>query len=430
MRDLAELVEDRIPHIVAVYSDLGKALDDCYFESLEPHPERWEPVSGVITLVQQADSCIANGDTNDALLIYRLALRWGLHPKVQAELGYLFLQRAGVKILPLCEDDTEVGIHDWDPECWIHDQVKEAPLFPDGKCMAELALQAFGAAWAFYENSPYHEAATLGGLLALDGMRVAAETLDDVELLSAVCRAFRDWLDGRAADYSDVDEHASVFKSLEIRLARAEGSLKPSKVQRKKLSQQLGSQLACFWELPSEVQDRLVDAEFWRLILTEPEVDRSPVVQEYFRALEAMMRVRVGEALDRFLEMAGEEGKAFRCRALGEGRKFGALTLSEFRRLRRPRVIQESLWQQFWSQCGIEDAASYVNVLLERLEPIIPRYRHAAAHSGTIMKDEDVSRVRHIVVGAEGLLAELARLKTWRSASPGDSAKGQTDAQG
>ena len=324
MRDLAELVDDRIPHVAAMCRELGEILDECYLQGAEPHPERWEPPSDVIGIVELGDWCVGKGYMDLALPVYRLAARWSLHPKIQTEVGYLFLQRAGVKSLPLCEHDIKEGGSDWDPECWIHDELKETSIFPDVKCTAELALQAFGSAWAFYYNGPYYPASALGGLLALDGMRAAADTLDDVELLSAVCTAFRDWLGDRLVNSGEEECLEPVEKELRIRFARAEGSLEPRRqVERAKLAPQLESEFGDSWELlPAEVRDRLVDAEYWRLTLGEPEVDRSPVVLEYCRALEAMMRVRIGKALDDFLDMAGKEGRELRCEALGKGRGF------------------------------------------------------------------------------------------------------------
>jgi len=250
-------------------------------------------------------------------------------------------------------------------------------------------------------------------------MRAAAETLDDVELLSAVCTDFGDWLGDRLVNSGAEESLEPVAKEIRIRFARAEGSLEPRRqVERAKLAPQLESEFGDSWELlPAEVRDRLVDAEYWRLTLGEPEVDRSPVVLEYCRALEAMMRIRIGKALDDFLDMAGKEGRELRCEALGKGREFCDLTLSEFRRLRRPVVAESPLFQEFWSRCGVEDAASYASALLTKLDPITRQYRNVAAHSGPVMGDAQVSRIRRIVVGPDGLLAELARLKTWRPLS-------------
>src|SRR3990170_805954 len=228
MRDLAEIMRNRTP-LISVFQELGDALGECLlYEDLhkDEDPRRRKPVEDVIRLVRAADALVGQGKPDSALRVYRLAVAWGLNPKVQAELGHLLLERAGLDSLPLCEHDTDPGSDDWDPDCWVHCHVGDAPRFPGAEGIAEVALQAFSRVWAFHHQCGVYESAFLSGLLALDGMRAAAEALDDIELLSAVYQEFQAWLN--EWEYGEqLGEHDAVVRQLEIRFARTKGRLEP-----------------------------------------------------------------------------------------------------------------------------------------------------------------------------------------------------------
>ena len=160
MRDLAEIMRNRTP-LISVFQELGDALGECMlYEDLhkDEDPRRREPVEDVIRLVRAADELAGQGEPDSALRVYRLAVAWGLNPKVQAELGHLLLERAGLDSLPLCEHDTDPGSDDWDPDCWVHCHVGDTPRFPDAEGIAELALQAFGRVWASITGAGYMRA--------------------------------------------------------------------------------------------------------------------------------------------------------------------------------------------------------------------------------------------------------------------------------
>jgi hypothetical protein len=95
--------------------------------------------------------------------------------KVQAEVGYLLLDRAGVDPLPLCESDFSGHLFSWGddefiPKADIIEDLRGGPrsVPPDG--LIRLAIRAYGAAWS--QASPYGPRAW-GRLIILDGLRVA-----------------------------------------------------------------------------------------------------------------------------------------------------------------------------------------------------------------------------------------------------------------
>ena len=423
MRDLAEIMRNRTP-LISVFQELGDALGECLlYEDLhkDEDPRRGKPVEDVIRLVRAADALVGQGKPDSALRVYRLAVAWGLNPKVQAELGHLLLERAGLDSLPLCEHDTDPGSDDWDPDCWVHCHVGDAPRFPGAEGIAEVALQAFSRVWAFHHQCGVYESAFLSGLLALDGMRAAAEALDDIELLSAVYQEFQAWLN--EWEYGEqLGEHDAVVRQLEIRFGETKGRLEPIMIGRSKALKALERELPWFDMVGLDVRDYLTDADYMRSTLKDPTYNPKGIVTTYCNAVEAMLQRRLGHVIDSYLNAApSEEGERFKDEFLRDRKddrvlkewKCADLTISQFaRNLRRPP------FKSVLSKAGA-DAAFYFKELPQELSELLD-HRNPASHAHKrLFTDEGVLQLRTVVLELIGKLAQLRVILTSTQSNDG-----------
>lgn len=425
MRDLAEIMRNRTP-VISVFQELGDALGECLlYEHLhkDGDPRRRKPVEDVIRLVLAADELVGQGKPDSALRVYRLAVAWGLNPKVQAELGHLLLERAGLDSLPLCEHDTDPGSDNWDPDCWVHCHVGGGPRFPGAEGIAEVALQAFSRVWAFHHQCGVYESAFLSGLLALDGMRVAAEALDDIELLSAVYQEFQSWLNEQWEYGEQFDEHDAVVRPLEIRFGETKGRLEPIMVGRSKALERLRRELRWFDTLPIRVQDYLGDAEYMRAQLKDPSYNPKGIVAMYCIAVEAMLQWRLGEVVDTYLKGAPKsEADSFRSEFLQSKNKEGRV-LKEWRCAELAinafaKHIKRARFKNVLSEVGA-DSQFVFRELPSHLSNLLA-YRNPASHAHKrLFTEEGVSEARGMVMHVIENLNRLVSMLTQRESQDG-----------
>lgn len=189
----------------------------------------------IFGLVAQADHHLGEGDQKAAMSGYRRALNECFRPELQLELGCLCLCRAAAgervsgQLEPFVasELDFDEGLR---AELIYHDLV-EGPRAQDSETrssLADLALHAYGRAYAHFTSAPCVEEALadrrLDDLffrhcLALDGLRAAFQRRDEPGRALLACDAFQLWrnlLTQRGAEtYSFFDERFAFVRGLE-----------------------------------------------------------------------------------------------------------------------------------------------------------------------------------------------------------------------
>jgi hypothetical protein len=164
------------------------------------------------------------GKPQAALKAYEAAILNEDDPKQLCELGYLLLQRCRVDELPLCDKDFDGSLLDFGggetlfiSAYWI-DPDNPGSEFPDKAALLHLAIRAFGVAYvscmrqywtaekgATWEDR-WHE------LMALEGLRAAFLSADNLEAVDSVRVSFNGWIE----DYRDQDEEAFPGRNIAI----------------------------------------------------------------------------------------------------------------------------------------------------------------------------------------------------------------------
>lgn len=418
-RRLDEILTEELPGEADEYSELGYSLPS-------PEPRDFpvqDPIEVVIELMDEGDVLVAGGVDDPSP--HRIALKYVMDPRIQLELGCLFVQRAGFQERPLCEhlyEDKEFEY--WNPATFLHKELAPRSELQQPDLFTPLALRAYANAWAFwsrYNICSFFDIESLVRvvaleLIALDGMRVCYEALRDTTRLWLLCRGIRGYLEWHPAcraardETRDLDE---LLAEIRARFARSEGRLEPLMAGRPKVLVELEKELAWWDLLPQSVKDYLADAEYQRSNLRDPTYNPKATVTTYSIVVEEMLRRRLGHPIDLFLKMAGDsEANSFRDRFLRRKavihgkevvreRRCADLILSEF-----GRHLSTPEFRRYLSKIGAD-----TKFCIEELPGLLKKvadYRNAASHADRrVFTSEEILEVRDIVLRVVGELAGL-----------------------
>ena len=234
-----------------------------------------------------------------AFELYSLAVSSARSPVAAAECGYLLLRRCGIEedaLTPLTEDGG------FQPDTLVH--LQQACL-PGGEptCstpedLLQLATQSYGRAFRFDDawlknrkkkdaDERWYYAAEW---MALDGLSVAFRELGDWAAVKETCLVFLGrW--GYSGDDQDQELYLRCQKFLREALAKLPGS-------RKLFTERCSVRYSDIWEkLPTPVRQYLVSALQLEETLTG-EMDWSGLVIDYAKAVESLLRIRLGAYVD------------------------------------------------------------------------------------------------------------------------------------
>lgn len=342
------------------------------------------------------DILVELGETTEGFQAYELAVGAAPNRKIQAEVGYLLLQRARVDAPPLCDDDfsdfsSVRGEEILHPKGEITSDLGPGPEFFPPSDVLRLALEAFGVAWK--DGTPYGPM-SWGRLVVLDGLRVALTALEDLDSADAVCNAALTLM------YEEQDLLWESFQPgfLETK-AYVRGRRLTTKRSRSEYQARFRSQFGFLAEhLSPETTFPLVDAEILRDQLPATAgIDWAACVMYYCKALEAELRAGVVSALER----AGVPLPRERTR----------MTIEDV----------ATLLENPLARGTIASLAPHLRGLFDRVPQILHsvarEFRNPAAHGGARMGPEHALKLRRsLLEGAEEggggvfrLLAEFSK---------------------
>lgn len=180
--------------------------------------------SNLSLYVSVGDIRTEHGQRDAALKAYEAGVLETDGAQRLCELGYVLLQRCRVDELPLCDKDFDGSFFDFDDgeTLFISSHMSEfdnpGPEFPDKPALLDLAIRAFGLAHVscMHQYRTAEKGATWEDrwheLVALEGLRAAFLSVDDLEGLEAVRVSFNCWIE----DYGDEDEEAFPGRSIAI----------------------------------------------------------------------------------------------------------------------------------------------------------------------------------------------------------------------
>lgn len=268
-------------------------------------------------------------------------------------LGRALLERCDAKELPLCEDNFLGSIFDFgggdqlqiDYFCFVDPTVETFPNEPE---TVSLAIQAFGLAWFYYRERSAKRSDAWRALQSLDGLRTSFLHTNDVEALEAVSETFWDWIeDWDLPGGGSSDDFVSNFRSSD---AYVQGRLHRDPANRRVAGQTLSKMLMDTWEhLPQLSREYLINAEILFAHL-DKKGDWSSAVNEYSKAIEVLLRERLGRQLDEGhpTNFARALGSAIDKARRGPTRRYSRVSLSTFSQALAeigPRLKQQPLSQ-------------------------------------------------------------------------------------
>jgi hypothetical protein len=349
------------------------------------------------------------GHGEQALDCYWAALQNAPNPWIQSELGYLLLERAGVQSLPACAADLD--------KAEVIGKVGGAVPFPHRSRMLDIALQAFGRAWAYTYTQVYLiecDPDLAFGLLTLDGLRVTFLELGHTPGLEAV----RDWFwdvvdhvfDQKELDYARDLGLLRSFREADILLPQGSAQAPMPDVQ--EYDERCAHRFGPYWGLlPERARTLVADGEYAFDRLPESIRDWGVVAMWYFKALEWVLRQRLGAKIDDDPHLANE----LRTLLPGWSGPFRQRQLGDFARLlERVRANQRklSLFKRFVASNAPWDEGFYLRYLPAKLRELSEE-RNPSAHPDprtvTRQKVDDLRRtlMPDLDKGRKGLLLEL-----------------------
>lgn len=326
-------------------------------------------------------------------------------------LGRALMERCEASELPLCEDNFLGSIFDFgggdalriDYFCFVDPAVE---TFTDEPETVNLAIQAFGLAWFFYRERSTKKSEAWRALQALDGLRAAFLHTRNVEALQAVSEAFWDWVeDWDLPSGVGSDKFLANFRSSD---AYVYGRLHRDPANRRVTGQKLANQLTDTWErLPQLSREYLINAEILFEHL-DKKGDWSSAVNEYSKAIEVLLRERLGRRLDE-----GHPTSIYRVFR-------SAIDQARGRETRRYSRVSLSTFSQALAQVGPRLKQQRLNQVGNDLEKLV-RVRSRAAHAvgvgeGTPWKisRQECEQVRDVCLGRlQGGLVRLLANHDW-----------------
>lgn len=185
----------------------------------------------------------------EALKWYEAALEHAPNPWVQSELGYVFLERAGVEALPACAAHLD--------KAEVIGEVGEPVVFADRSAMLRLALQAFGRAWGYTYTMVHaygEDQDPAFGLMTLDGLRVTLLELGHTSVVAKVCEFWSDLVhftwDYKWAELTDcarrLDLLGSFSETTNMLLRQKAAALPPDTIQQ--CEEKCARQFGPYWD--------------------------------------------------------------------------------------------------------------------------------------------------------------------------------------
>lgn len=318
--------------------------------------------------------------------------------------GRALLERCEANELPLCEDNFLGSTFDFgsgdqlriDYFCFVDPAVE---AFSDEPETVNLAIQAFGLAWLYYRERSAKKSDAWRALQALDGLRAAFLHAKNVEALQAISEEFWDWVeDWHLPGGSSSDDYVANFRSLD---AYVQGRLHRDPANRRAMGKKLANKLTDTWErLPQLPREYLINAEILFEHL-DKKGDWASAVNEYSKAIEALLRERLGRQLDGGVRttLAGLLRSAIDQARGRETRQYSRIALSTF--------------SQALMQVAFRSNQPALRQVSKDLDTLV-RIRGRAAHADTPWKvsREECEQVRDICLADQnrGLVRQLSHL--------------------
>lgn len=362
------------------------------------------------------------GREEEALKWYEAALEHAPNPWVQSELGYVFLERAGVKSLPACAARLD--------KAEVIGQVGEPVVFADRFLMLKLALEAFGRAWGYSytaESTLEDDPDPAFDLLTLDGLRVTFIELGHTLGVNKVCQFFWELVEyfREPYDWPELTESARSLNLLrsfgepDMLLRRAADALPPETLQQ--YEEKCARRFGPYWDALPEMARRLVrENEYSIAVITDPTYkDWGGVTMNYCRAIESVLRERLGAKIDAEGGMLPDALRALLTTTRKGSVPFASLIFPEFTRLfeaiqRNQRAF--SLFEAFVAKHARKQQAFYCSSqLADDLRELLEDFRNPSAHADPrkVVSKGDVLKLRGKLVpdlddSHLGLLARFA----------------------
>lgn len=342
-------------------------------------------------------------DIKKALSSYQAAVDEAPGPSTHAELGYLLLRRAKVEPAPLGAFDLE------DSKTQLDEHLAPGPTLPGGARseLIKLALDAYGRAYGnnvyfLGLDNPEDEIHPWQQIFVLDGLRVIFREMDLLDLEELACHIYDDWTRAMDRDfYEDPDAWRFERRFGETRgiiLGRLVRDPANRDAARQRIAAELGELMN---ELPRSACQYLVSAEILAKVL-DMKGDWAPVVNEYSKAVESLLKDRIGHYLDDnpHKPLALLLRNAINGNKRHEVRRFSRLSLSTFK----------DALERVTSQLADKRLRPLANDLV-KLVPL----RTKATHAGEAWKVfyEQAETVQDLCMRVEppGLVRLLAELK-------------------
>jgi len=343
----------------------------------------------VILPIVVGDMLSGEGHGEQALTCYRAALENAPNPWVQSELGYVFLERAGIDALPACAAHLD--------KAEVIGEVGEPVVFADRFLMLKLAFEAFGRAWGYTNTTVYtleDDPDPAFELLTLDGLRVSFIELRHTLGVEKVCQSF--WELVECAKFFDCAELTECARGLDLLrrfdethmllLQRAADALPPDTIQQYegKCARQFGRN----WDDLTPMARMLVaHNEYSIAVTTDPTYkDWSGVTINYCRAIESVLRERLGAKIDAEGGVLPDALRALLPTTRKGEVKFASLTFAEFTRLLE--AIQRnqgalSLFKAFVAKHARKQQEFYCSPsqLADDLRKLLKDYRNPSWHA-------------------------------------------------
>jgi len=396
----SEIVNPELPEPLA---EVLRATESTELSSLE----RFVALPIVV-----ADMLSREGHGEQALDCYWAALQNAPNPWIQSELGYLLLERAGVQSLPACAADLD--------KAEVIGKVGGAVPFLHRSRMLDIALQAFGRAWA-YTYTQVHliecDPDLAFDLLTLDGLRVTFLELGHTPGLEAVRDWFWDLVDHvfgpTELDYARDLGLLGSFREMGILVPQGPaGTVEPDVLQ--EYDERCARRFGPHWEaLPQWARVLVSEGECAFERLPRSMRDWGSVALNYFKALEWVLRQRLGAKIDDDADLAN----ALHALLPDRSGLFRRLQIGDFARLlERVRENQLALWlfRPFLERNAPGQEGFYLGELPEKLREL-SRDRGPSAHPDPPRRvgRQEVKHLRRTLMPdldgkREGLLARLA----------------------
>ena len=396
------------------------------------NPELPEPLPGVLRAIESdelssLDRFVAipvyaggvlsrEGRSDMALRCYSTALENAPNPWIQSELGYLFLERAGTESLPACAAALD--------KAEVIGRVGEPVPFSDRSGMLDLALQAFGRAWAYTYTQVYLiecDPDLAFGLLTLDGLRVTLSEIGHQSALEAVCREF--WEHDDLGMLSELDfwlvrdAKRSFRETYALLRQRAPDAPGPDLLRQ--CEEKCARQFGPYWDALTEHARLIVYQEEYGFSRPTAPTLRNwgGPMSQYCVALESILRQRLGAAIDAEGPPLTDWLRSLLGEQQGRWRGFAGLTVGQFSYLLfavRENQLAAPLFRDFLEKNAPGQATFYLGDLAERLGDLSRKYRNPSVHPDEkVVSKTEVRRVRDMLLpnpgdNYDGLLAQLA----------------------